>query len=170
MELKEIINNILRGCMSRRRIFNKNKILPDIIYNSELISKFINLLMLNGKKSVAENILYKSLDLIELKCKDNKIKLLELAVNNVKPIVEIKTRRVGGTTYQIPIEVRPIRANTLAIRWIIKSARNRSNRNMILNLTNELFDSINKKGLSIKKRDEVHKIADANKAFAHYRW
>ncbi len=156
--------------MSRRRIFNKHKILPDIVYNSELVSKFINLLMLNGKKSIAENILYKSLDLLESKCNDNKIKLLEIAINNVKPIVEIKTRRVGGTTYQIPIEIRPIRANTLAMRWIIYSARNRSNRNIILNLTDELFDSINKRGLSIKKRDEVHRIADANKAFAHYRW
>ncbi len=157
--------------MSRRNISNKNKILPDILYNSELVSKFINLLMWDGKKSTAENILYKSLDLVELKCNDNKIKLLELAINNVKPIVEIKTRRVGGTTYQIPIEVRPIRANTLAMRWIIYSARNRSNnKNMILNLTDELLDCINKKGLSIKKRDEVHRIANANKAFAHYRW
>ncbi len=156
--------------MSRRNISNKHKILPDILYNSELVSKFINLLMWDGKKSIAEKILYKSLDLIELKCNDNKIKLLELAINNVKPIVEIKKRRVGGTTYQIPIEVKPIRANTLAIRWIIYSARKKSNKNMIFNLTNELLDSINNKGLSVKKRDEVHKIANANKAFAHYRW
>ncbi len=156
--------------MSRRHISNKRKIIPDSIYNSELISKFINLLMLDGKKSIAENILYKALDIIELKLKEDKIKLLELAINNVKPIVEIKTRRVGGTTYQIPIEVRPLRGNTLAMRWIILSARKRSNKKMLFNLADELLEAINNRGLSVKKRDEIHRIAESNKAFAHYRW
>ncbi len=156
--------------MSRRRISVLRKISPDIVYNSVLISKFINLLMYNGKKSIAEDILYTALNFIENKLNEDKIKLLELAINNVKPIVEIKTRRVGGTTYQIPIEVRPARGNTLAIRWIIISARKRSNTKMSFKLADELLEAINNKGLAVKKRDEVHKIADANKAFAHYRW
>ncbi len=156
--------------MSRRSISNKRKIYPDIFYNSKLVSKFINLLMLDGKKSIAENILYSSLDILECKLKKNKIELLELAIYNVKPIVEIKTRRVGGTTYQIPIEVRPVRGITLAIRWIIMSARKKLKNNMIIKLSNELLDAINKKGLAIKKKDEIHRLAESNKAFAHYRW
>ncbi len=156
--------------MSRRSISNKRKIYPDIFYNSKLVSKFINLLMLDGKKSIAENILYSALDIIECKLKKNKIELLELAIYNVKPIVEIKTRRVGGTTYQIPIEVRPVRGITLAIRWIIMSARKKLKNNMIVKLSNELLDAINKKGLAIKKKDEIHRLAESNKAFAHYRW
>ncbi len=156
--------------MSRRHIFNKKKIIPDLIYNSELVSKFINLLMLNGKKSIAEKILYNSLNILKSKFKKSRIELLELAINNVKPIVEIKKRRVGGTTYQIPIEVRPSRGNTLAMRWIILSARKRSKNKMLLNLSEELLEAINNRGLAVKKRDEVHKIAEANKAFAHYRW
>ncbi len=157
--------------MSRRNLStNIRNIIPDIIYNSELVTKFVNLLMLSGKKSIAEKILYKALNIIENKLNKNKIELLETAINNVKPIVEIKTRRVGGTTYQIPVEVRPTRGNTLAIRWIILSARQRSCKKMFLKLADELFEAVNNKGLSVKKRDEVHRIAEANKAFAHYRW
>ncbi len=156
--------------MSRRHVSSKKNINPDIIYNSELVSKFINLLMLNGKKSIAEKILYNSLNILKSKLKKDRIELLELAINNVKPIVEIKTRRVGGTTYQIPIEVRPSRGNTLAMRWIILSARKRSKNKMLFNLSEELLEAINNRGLAVKKRDEVHKIAEANKAFAHYRW
>ncbi len=156
--------------MSRRKRINNRIIIPDYIYNSELVMKFINLLMLNGKKSIAENILYTSLNILEKKIKKNKLDLLELAINNVKPIVEVKSRRVGGTTYQIPVEVRPKRSNTLAIRWIILSAKKRSKKKMFLNLAEELLDAINKKGYAIKKRDETHRIAESNKAFAHYRW
>ncbi len=156
--------------MSRRKRINNRIIIPDYIYNSELVMKFINLLMLNGKKSIAENILYTSLNILEKKIKKDKLDSLELAINNVKPIVEVKSRRVGGTTYQIPVEVRPKRSNTLAIRWIILSAKKRSKKKMFLKLAEELLDAINKKGFAIKKRDETHRIAESNKAFAHYRW
>ncbi len=157
--------------MPRRRIVGNRKIFPDLIFHSELVSKFINLLMINGKKSVAECILYTALDLLESKLNKDKLDLLKLAINNVKPIVEVKSRRVGGTTYQIPIEIRPSRGNTLAMRWIILSARKRSlNKKMFLKLSDELLDAINKKGLAIKRRDEIHRIAESNKAFAHYRW
>ncbi len=156
--------------MSRRRIIGCRKIIPDLICNSKLVNKFINLLMVNGKKSIAEYILYSSLNILESKLKKDKLSLLKLAINNVKPIVEVKSRRVGGTTYQIPVEIRPSRGNTLAIRWIILSARKRSNNKMFLKLADELLDAVNKKGLAVKKRDEVHRIAESNKAFAHYRW
>ncbi len=156
--------------MSRRKIINNRSLFPDYIYNSELVMKFINLLMLDGKKSIAESILYTSLNIIENKFKKDKLDLLELAINNVKPIVEVKSRRVGGTTYQIPVEVRPKRSNTLAIRWIILAAKKRSKKKMFIKLSEELLDAINKKGLAIKKRDEVHRMAESNKAFAHYRW
>ncbi len=157
--------------MSRKNLNSNRIIVPDYIYNSKLVSKFINILMLNGKKSVAENILYNSLKVISNKIKKNELDLLELAIENVKPIVEVKSRRVGGTTYQIPVEVRPSRGYTLAIRWIILYARKRLNKkNMFLKLADELLDAIHKKGNSIKKRDEVHRMAESNKAFAHYRW
>ncbi len=157
--------------MSRKNLSNNRRIIPDYIYNSKLVSKFINILMLNGKKSVAENILYNSLKIMSIKIKKNELDLLKLAIENVKPIVEVKSRRVGGTTYQIPIEVRPSRGYTLAIRWIILYARKRLNKkSMFLKLADELLDAINKKGNSIKKRDEVHRMAESNKAFAHYRW
>ncbi len=156
--------------MSRHSVFNNRKIVSDYIYNSKLVSKFINILMFDGKKSIAANILYKSLNIISKKIKKDGLDLLKLALNNVKPIVEVKSRRVGGTTYKIPVEVRPSRGYTLAIRWIIFSARKRYKKKMFLNLSDELLDAINKKGLSIKKRDEIHRIAESNKAFAHYRW
>lgn len=156
--------------MSRRNISSNRKIIPDYIYNSKLVSKFINILMLNGKKSIAENILYSSLDFLSKKTNKNKLEILELAINNVKPIIEIRSRRVGGTTYQIPIEVKPLRGYTLAIRWIISCAKKRSNKNMFLKLTDELLDAFYNKGCAIKKREEVHRMAESNKAFAHYRW
>ncbi len=159
--------------MSRRKggkLFNSRNIFPDYIYNSELVTKFINLLMYDGKKSIAENILYTSLNILKNKIKKSRLSLLQIAINNVKPIVEVKSRRVGGTTYQIPIEVRPKRGDTLAIRWIIFSARKRSQKKMFLKLADELLDAINKRGFAIKRRDETHRIAESNKAFAHYRW
>ncbi len=159
--------------MSRRKggnLSNSHKIFPDYMYNSKLVTKFINLLMYDGKKSIAENILYTSLNILKNKIKKSRLSLLEIAINNVKPIVEVKSRRVGGTTYQIPIEVRPKRGDTLAMRWIIFSARKRSKKKMFLKLADELLDAINKKGFAIKKRDDTHRIAESNKAFAHYRW
>ncbi len=156
--------------MSRRRSFGNRKINPDLFYNSELISKFVNLLMIDGKKTIAENILYNSLNILGEKIKKDKLNLLVLIIDKVKPIVEIKSRRVGGTTYQIPVEVRPLRGNTLAIRWIIYAAKKRKDNNMSLCLSNEFLDILENKGLAIKKKDDVHKMAEANKAFAHYRW
>ncbi len=156
--------------MSRRRINNCSTVLPDLFLNSILVSKFVNLLMFDGKKLVAEKILYSSLGILQNLLKKNKIDLLELAINNVRPIIEVKSRRVGGTTYQIPVEVRPKRSNTLAIRWIIFFARKRKNKTMIIRLFNELKDAINSKGNAVRKRDEVHRMAESNKAFAHYRW
>ncbi len=157
--------------MSRKKISINHRISLDYIYGSKLINKFINILMLSGKKSIAENILYNSLKILSNKIKKKKENLLRIAIENVKPIVEVKSRRVGGTTYQIPIEVRPSRGYTLAIRWIVFYARKRSKKKkMFLKLADELFDVINKRGNSIKKRDEVHRIAESNKAFAHYRW
>ncbi len=157
--------------MSRRKIFNNRNIIPDYLYNSKLVSKFINILMLDGKKFIAENILYSSLNILSKNKKKDKLDLFELAINNVKPIIEVKSRRVGGTTYQIPVEVKPSRGYTLAIRWIIFFAKKRSNKEcMIIKLSNELLDAINKKGNSIRKRNEIHKMAESNKAFAHYRW
>ncbi len=159
--------------MSRRKggkLSNNHNIFPDYIYNSKLVTKFINLLMYDGKKSIAENILYTSLNILKNKIKKSRLNLLETAISNVRPVVEVKSRRVGGTTYQIPIEVRPKRGDTLAMRWIIFSARKRSNKKMFLKLADELLDAINKKGFAIKKRDETHRIAESNKAFAHYRW
>ncbi len=157
--------------MSRRKKFLNRTITSDYIYNSKLVSKFINILMIDGKKSIARKILYKTLNILSINKKKKQLDLLELAINNVKPIVEVRSRRVGGTTYQIPVEIKPSRSCTLAIRWIIFYAKKRSNKyNMCTNLTNELLDILDKKGNSIKKKDEVHRIAESNKAFAHYRW
>ncbi|MCV2506060.1 MAG: 30S ribosomal protein S7 [Candidatus Lightella neohaematopini] len=156
--------------MSRRRSNDKRVISPDYKFNSLILAKFINTIMKNGKKSIAEKILYGALNILEQKVNKKPIEILELALSNVRPVVEIKSRRVGGSTYQIPVEVNTNRRNTLAIRWIVLSARKRKDKSMIIRLANELFDAINSKGLAIKKREDTHRMAEANKAFAHYRW
>ncbi|MFT8229575.1 MAG: 30S ribosomal protein S7 [Enterobacterales bacterium] len=156
--------------MSRRRVINKRKILPDPRFGSEMLSRFINIIMTDGKKSIAENIVYSALDILFKKLKKKHLDIFRNALTNVRPTVEVKSRRVGGSTYQIPIEVRPLRSDTLAMRWIVESARKRHDKSMIFKLSNEFLDASEKKGLSVKKRDDVHRTADANKAFAHYRW
>ncbi len=156
--------------MSRRCMVKSRQITPDLLFNSTLVAKFINLLMLNGKKTVAEYILYKALELLESKFKKDKLVLLKTIIKNVKPIIEVRSRRVGGATYQIPVEVKPIRGTTLAIKWIISAARNRENKAMFICLANEFIDILENKGLAIKKKNDIHRMAEANKAFAHYRW
>ncbi|VAX76835.1 30S ribosomal protein S7 [Buchnera aphidicola] len=156
--------------MPRRRIVGQRKILPDPKFSSELLAKFINILMVDGKKSIAENIVYSALSSLSEKIRKNELDIFSLALDNVKPAVEVKSRRVGGSTYQVPVEVRPIRRNALAMRWIVEAARNRTDKSMSIRLTNELLDAMDNKGAAVRKREEVHKMADANKAFAHYRW
>lgn len=156
--------------MSRRNIKLNNKIYPDIKYNSILISKFINILMKNGKKLTSKFIVYKSLELISKNYKKDIISIFDEILNNVKPIIEIKSKKIGGSIYNIPTEIKENRKNTLAMRWIIKYARKRLEKSMELKLLAEFNDILQNKGLSIKKRDEVHKTAEANKAFSHYKW
>ncbi|CAL4043893.1 30S ribosomal protein S7 [Buchnera aphidicola] len=156
--------------MPRRRVVNNRKILPDPKFSSELLAKFINILMVNGKKSIAECIVYSALDKLSKKIGKKEIDAIEIAFENVRPVVEVKSRRVGGSTYQVPVEVRLVRRNALAMRWIISSARKRKDKSMTLRLFHELLDAIDNKGAAVRKREEVHKMAEANKAFAHYRW
>ena len=156
--------------MPRRREVKKREILPDPKYKDELVAKFINSLMKKGKKSVAEHIFYGSLDIIKDRAKDEPLKVFRQAMDNVKPIVEVKSRRVGGATYQVPVEVRPARKTSLAIRWVIQYARSRPEKTMEEKLAGEFLDAANKRGASIKKREDTHRMAEANKAFAHYRW
>lgn len=156
--------------MPRRREVTKREILPDPKYKNVLVAKFINNLMSRGKKSVAEGIFYRALDLIQAKVKEDPLKLFEKSVNNAKPLVEVKSRRVGGATYQVPTEVRAERRTALAIRWLISFAEERSEKSMEEKLAAELLDAANNRGGALKKREDVHKMAEANKAFAHYRW
>ncbi|URJ25041.1 30S ribosomal protein S7 [Candidatus Blochmannia ocreatus (nom. nud.)] len=163
--------------MSRRHFIMKRNISPEPKFGSDLLAKFINILMLNGKKSIAETIVYSALNMLSKKFQRNHnkkeedcLKIFEIALNNVRPIVEVKSRRVGGSTYQVPVEVRLTRRNTLAMRWIIESARKRQDKSMELRLANELIDATENKGNAVKKREEIHRIAESNKAFAHYRW
>lgn len=158
--------------MSRRREVPKRAILPDPKFGSEKLAKFINMLMVSGKKSVAESIIYQALDAIEKKSKSkvNPLELVEKALDNVSPIVEVKSRRVGGATYQVPVEVRPVRRATLAMRWVIDAARGRGEKSMVLKLAGELMDAAENRGSAVKKREDTHRMAEANKAFAHYRW
>jgi small subunit ribosomal protein S7 len=156
--------------MPRRREVPKREIMPDPKYGNKLVSKFITSLMLDGKKSTAALILYKALDIIEEKTKEPPVKIFEQALENIKPIIEVKSRRVGGSTYQIPQEIRPSRRTALGIRWVIGFARKRSEKSMSSKLAGELLDAANKKGAAIKKKEDTHKMAEANKAFAHYRW
>ena len=156
--------------MPRRREVTKREILPDPKYKNTLVAKFVNNIMRRGKKSVAERILYGALDIIQERAKEDPLKLFEKSVNNVKPIIEVKSRRVGGATYQVPTEVRPERRTALAIRWLISYAKERSEKSMEEKLAAELIDAANNRGGAVKKREDVHKMAEANKAFAHYRW
>ena len=156
--------------MSRRRAAEKRKILPDPKYKDLVVAKFTNSLMLDGKKSVAEKIIYGAFDLIEKKAGQDPLKTFLEAIENVKPGVEVRSRRVGGATYQIPIEVRSERRQALAIRWIVDLARQRSEDTMTERLSGELLDASNNRGAAVKKREDTHKMAEANKAFSHYRW
>ncbi|MFZ1327139.1 MAG: 30S ribosomal protein S7 [Candidatus Contendobacter sp.] len=156
--------------MPRRREVPKRIILPDPKYGSEMLAKFVNMMMERGKKSVAEKIVYGALDTIADKGKDNPMGLLEQALDNVRPIVEVKSRRVGGATYQVPIEVRSVRRTALAMRWIIDASRKRGEKSMAKRLAGELLDAADSRGSAVKKREDVHRMAEANKAFAHYRW
>ena len=157
--------------MSRRRKADKREIIPDTKFNDKVLSKFINIVMYDGKKSKSEKIVYDALDIASKKLKISKpIDLFKTALNNVKPGIEVRSRRVGGATYQVTVEVRNERAQALAIRWIVDASRKRNEKSMVDRLAQELADAHENKGTSIKKREDTHKMADANKAFAHYRW
>ena len=156
--------------MSRRHAAEKRLVLPDPKYKDMLVSKFVNCLMLDGKKSVAEKILYGALDMLSAKSGKPQVEAFYEAVENVKPSVEVKSRRIGGATYQVPIEVAPNRRDALAIRWLISISKKRSEKAMVEKLCNELFDASNNRGTSVKKKEDTHKMAEAHKAFAHYRW
>ena len=156
--------------MSRRRRPEKRIILPDPKYGDVTLSKFMNSVMLDGKKSVAEGIIYSALEVIEQRAKRDPIQVFHDALNNVRPGIEVRSRRVGGATYQVPVEVRVERAQALAIRWLITAARGRSEHTMDARLSAELMDAANNRGNAVKKREDTHRMAEANKAFAHYRW
>lgn len=156
--------------MPRRREVPKRQVLPDPKFGSERIAKFVNIIMLDGKKSVAEKVMYGALDVIAEKGKGDAVELMEKALENVAPMVEVKSRRVGGATYQVPVEVRPVRRQTLAMRWLIDAARGRGEKSMVQKLAAELMDAAESRGSAVKKREDTHRMAEANKAFAHYRW
>jgi len=156
--------------MPRRRVPEKRRILPDPVYNDVIVSKLINDLMLDGKKSIAESITYGAFDLIAERTKEDPLKIFKRALENVQPTLEVKSRRVGGSTYQVPIEVRPERRLALSLRWIIDFSRARSGRTMREKLAAELLDAAQGRGNAVKKREDTHRMAEANKAFAHYRW
>lgn len=156
--------------MPRRRVIQKREVAPDPIYNSVLLNQFINTVMKRGKKSTAEGIVYTALDIVKRKANDDPLKVFKKAIDNVKPALEVKSRRVGGSTYQVPVEVNPNRRTSLALRWLIGYSRSRPERSMQDKLASEILDASNNKGGAIKKREDTHKMAEANKAFAHYRW
>ena len=155
----------------RRNAAPKREVLPDPKYHDRTVTKFVNNLMLNGKKSIAEAILYGAFDIVEERTKgEDPVDIFKQAIDNVRPGVEVKSRRVGGSTYQVPVEVRPDRQTALAMRWLITASRSRSERTMRERLANELLDAANSRGSAVKKKDDTHRMAEANKAFAHYRW
>lgn len=156
--------------MSRRRVAEKRAILPDPKYKDQVLAKFINMVMRSGKKSVAEKIIYGALDEITAKGKGDALEIFVKALENIRPLVEVKSRRVGGATYQIPVEVRHDRSTALAMRWLVEAAKNRGEKNMGLRLAGELMDACESKGTAIKKKEDTHRMAEANKAFSHYRW
>lgn len=154
----------------RRRKAPVREIMADPIYNSIVITKFINTVMLDGKKSTAQKIMYGAVANLDTRGEESGIEIFEKAIENVKPLLEVKSRRVGGATYQVPVEVRPVRRQTLALRWIVEAARKRNERTMVERLANELFEASTDRGGSFKKKEDMHRMAEANKAFAHYRW
>jgi small subunit ribosomal protein S7 len=156
--------------MSRRHRAEKREVLPDPKFGDLVLTKFMNAIMLDGKKSVAENIVYGALDIVEDKAKTEPMRVFHDALNNVKPSVEVRSRRVGGATYQVPVEVRPERRQALAIRWLVSASRNRNENTMRQRLAAELLDASNERGTAVKKREDTHKMAEANRAFSHYRW
>ncbi len=156
--------------MARRRAIPKRTILPDPKYRDLMLAKFINILMLDGKKAVAERVVYGALDQVVEKSKGEAIEALNKALENVRPMVEVKSRRVGGATYQVPVEVRADRRMALAMRWLVEAARKRSEKSMDRRLAGEIMDAIESRGSAVKKREDVHRMAEANKAFSHYRW
>jgi small subunit ribosomal protein S7 len=156
--------------MARRRRPEKREILPDPKFGDEVLSKFMNSVMLDGKKSVAEGIVYTALDTVEARAKKDPLAVFHEALNNIKPGIEVRSRRVGGATYQVPVDVRPERAQALAIRWLISAARSRSENTMSARLSGELLDASNNRGNAVKKREDTHRMAEANRAFSHYRW
>ena len=156
--------------MSRRHAAEKREVLPDAKYGDRVLTKFMNNLMIDGKKSVAERIVYNALERVEGRAKRAPVEVFHEALDNVKPSVEVRSRRVGGATYQVPVEVRPTRRNSLAMRWLIDAARKRSEKSMALRLAGELMDAADSRGTAVKKKEDTHRMAEANKAFSHYRW
>ena len=156
--------------MSRKKTQPKKVVTPDPIFNSTIIPKLINSIMYDGKKAVAEKIVYEAIEKIKSKTKEEPINVFNEAINNIKPTVEVRSRRVGGATYQVPVEVKTKRAQALAIRWLVDASRKRKDKHMSDKIFNELYDAYEKKGSAVKKREDVHKMAESNKAFAHFRW
>ena len=156
--------------MPRRRVVAQRVILPDPKYKDESVAKFINTLMLNGKKSIAERVMYGALDQVARRTKKDPLEVFEAALENVRPQVEVRSRRVGGATYQVPVEVRPLRRSALAMRWLVDAARKRSEKSMDRRLAAELMEAFENRGAAAKRREDTHRMAEANKAFAHYRW
>lgn len=156
--------------MSRRRAAVKRQVNPDAKFGDVVVAKFMNCMMLQGKKSVSEGIFYAAMDKIQAKSSRSPVELFHEAISNVKPAIEVRSRRVGGATYQVPTDVRPDRAQALAFRWLINASRSRSEKTMVDRLSGELLDAANNRGSSVKKREDTHKMAEANRAFAHYRW
>jgi small subunit ribosomal protein S7 len=154
----------------RRRKAPVREVMADPIYNSKLITKFINAIMLDGKKSIAQKIMYGAIANLDARGEESGFDIFERAVENVKPLIEVKSRRVGGATYQVPVEVRDVRRQTLALRWLVDYSRKRNERTSVERLANELFEAASERGNTFKKKEDMHKMAEANKAFAHYRW
>ena len=156
--------------MARRRVAKRRDVIADPIYKDAVVAKFINILMLDGRKSVAERVFYDTIDAIATKTGENGIDVFRKAIENVKPQLEVKSRRVGGATYQVPIEVRPLRKQALSIKWLVAAARSKKERTMVERLSGELIDAAGGKGIAFKKKEDTHKMAEANRAFAHFRW
>jgi small subunit ribosomal protein S7 len=156
--------------MPRKGEVRRREVLPDPKYHDQTVSKFINMLMMRGKKSLAERILYGAFDLIQARAKEDPLVVFRRALENVKPVLEVRSRRVGGATYQVPVEVRPVRRVSLGMRWLVQQARLRSEKSMAERLAAELMEAANNRGGAVKKKEETHRMAEANKAFAHYRW
>lgn len=156
--------------MPRRREVPKRIIIPDPKYKNTLVSKFINGLMREGKKSLSRRIFYDAMDIVERRSREEPVKVFEQAMENIKPVLEVRSRRVGGATYQVPVEVRPDRRQALAIRWLVNFSKKRGEKSMAQRLAGELLDAYNKRGIAFKKKEDTHRMAEANKAFAHYRW